>query len=785
MTETVLERYQQAQNFMDGISSKTMVINDAVFPHWIGDTDCFWYQRDTVEGKEYRLVDAARASNELAFDHQALAKALETAAAKPVDAQDLPILLTEISPEFYQVHFTAFEKEWVFDTKQSACTEKEPAPAIEGIVSPNQTKTVFIRDYNIWVRDLVTGEEQLVTEDGSAECRYGKSVSFMGTQLPFEAIWSPDSQYLFTYQLDTRGVRVRKSYIPVPSDGGIEPDIIDEKRSSPGDEITETYTLKMIAIETKENQEVDHPPLVPGRFSYEFFSFEGFGWWSADSQSAYFIDMERGDKGVRVIAVSPRTGVTRVILEETSDTFIRLSHNPFPEPPLFMPLPASNELIWYSERDGWGQLYLYDLDTGELKNRITEGEWVVRKVLSFNEERRELIIQTSGRDSSISPYYQDVCLISIDSGSLLPLATGNYEHIIYDPNRYPSVVRVGMGLDAPGIDGTAPSGNYVAVTRSRVDTLPTSILIDREGNEVLTLEQTQNTGLPKDWYWPEPVSYKAADGETELCGVIFRPPGYSEDKSYPVLDYSYTAPYSSSLPQGSFSNGLFVSEPYFVGSAYAALGFIVVCLEVRGTPCRSKAFQDIHYGTITAVNGFDDRIAGMRQLAERYPSMDLNRVGIASYDGSISPVYGLLEHPEFYKVGINVDFEDARFHPRSLAEMCGEVSSIKRPYDDELLSRLQGKLLLIHGLKHGTPPEMTLHLIDAFQKLHKDIDMVLEPSSGHCVSSYAFKKTWDYLVRHLQGLEPPKEFRVMSVMERFSGEVEKLIAEITQYEGPK
>lgn len=760
--------YQQAQNLIDGVWSKKLVINDGVFPHWIGDSEFFWYQRDTHNGKEYRLVNANLASNNLAFNHEKLAVALQASSGQIFNSFDLDIIVEEITLSPLNVYFMAINRYWVFNEEKSTCTEIK-RPNLGGIRSPDHKKEVFVKDYNIWLRDLLSNQEEPLTVDGSQDYAYGKAAFTMGLQrIPFEAVWSPDSKFLLTYQLDLREVKTHQRFISVNNNDDIEPEIYKETKAYPGDDIVEAYRLVAIETGSGKVQAADYHKVPICRIAVEFFSFDGFGWWDGDGLTAYFVDVGRGAKNVRVVAFDPHTGATRIVMEEFSDTFISLSHGVFPSAPLLRPLPNTRELIWFSERDGWGHLYLYDLTTGRLKNQITCGEWVVREILHVCPDRRELIVQTSGRDSTISPYYKDICRINIDSGELTPLAEGNFEHNVFVYKDFRAITRVLLGLDSNGIHSVTPSGTYFVTTRSRVDCLPESVLIDRKGNEVLLLEVCQDVGLPSDWHWPEPVSFKGADRDTDLHGVIFRPLNFSSDKLYPVLDYSNTVCYVSSLPQGSFINDVYCGETYLMGMAYAALGFIVVIMDVPGMPCRHKSFHDKHYGRMDSVNSFDDRVSGIKQLAERYPYMDIERVGIVDYDGATAPALGLLHRGDFYKVGVNVEFEDPRFgFPTSpVVEMYEGVKQADKPYDDTLLEALEGKLLLVHGLQSSKPPAMTLQLISGFLEKQKSVDMLLEPLGIHCVTSNGLRCTWDYLVRHLLKISPPKNFQVISVMYR-------------------
>ena len=771
MVNDISSRYRQAQALLQGLLSKRLVLNDAVFPHWISNSDCFWYECEiqiakesvTALGKEYRLVDAKARNNDIAFDHQSLAKALERVSGQSIDSRNLPICITEITLSPEKVYFKAFDKHWIFESNKLSCQEAKTAPD-EGLLSPDGKKFAFVREHNLWVRNLASNEEHALTQDGTMDYPYATAATpFGGPSSPaLQAVWSPDSRCLFTHQLDIRQVTTQSIVHHIPSDSDIRPQLFQYQAAYSADKHAETYRLVAIDTDTGNIQAASYERLALCRFGFGFFSLEKFGWWANDSRRAFFVDVTRGAKTVNVVEFDTVTGATRILVKETSDTFVKLSHSIL-EFPLFKPLPDSDELIWFSERSGWGHIYLYDLKTGSLKHSITEGEWLVRDVLHLDRNRRELLVHTTGRDRAISPYYRDICRVNIDTGDLISLVSGDNDYVVFTSDSSPVQVRSAYDLDIPA-SGISPSGNYIVTTRSRVDDLPVSLLIDRAGNEILILEIANPFGLPENWQWPEPIKVKSADGKVDLYGVVFRPPGFSPNKSYPVLDFSCGHPGFSYISHAAFINGAFYGAPYLEGAAYAALGFVVVAIEGQGTPYRHKAFQDESYGCMASANAFDDRIAGIRQLAECYPYIDLNRVGIVGCDGITGPVHGLLEHPEFYKVGVMMALEDSRFVPASIAEMFEGINpQPNTTYAEAFAASLQGKLLLVHGmLDTVTPPVATLRLIDALQQANKDFDVLLLPSDGHKISSYMLRRTWDYLVFHLQGVEPPKNFKLTS-----------------------
>ena len=776
-TEAVHTRYHQANALVQGIMTNRVVRNDGVFPHWLGDSQCFWYQRETTTGKAFHLVDANQQSNTIAFDHAALARALAGAMECEIDPDDLPITLvgmqlaeeatdqcgSDASARVLVVEFCAFNTHWQFDRQSGQCHSlAAPAPTPIGL-SPDGRTQAFVRDHNLWLRDIASGEERLLTKDGSSDFHYATAPSCADVQV----LWSPDGRYLLTHQLDLRHVTTRPMVDHVPQDGGLKTSLQQIKMSYPGDKHIESYRLLTIEVASGEQTTVADK-LRLWKFGNGLFSEEKLSWWHPDSQRVYFVDLARGSKTVRVMEFDTRTGETRVLIEETTNTFVKLAHNDaLPE---LKVLPDTNELIWFSERSGWAHLYLYDLDSGRLKHAITEGKWLVRHILHIDIERRELIVHTGGRDSAVNPHYRDVCRIAIDSGEITDIAVGNYEHSVFGARHGRQAgARAALGVDTAGAEGISPNGRYIVTTRSRVDTLPESILCNSDGETLLTLETAEAHGLPEDWVWPEPVQTKAADGKTDIYGVVYRPPGCNvaggDGEHYPVLDFSNGKTGFTMVPQGSFINGPCIDYPYYYAAAFAALGFVVVVLEGRGMPNRDKAFHDYSHGFMASACALEDRVAGIRQLAERYPYMDTTRVGIVAGDGFSSPVYGLLEYPDFYRVGVSIAFEDGRLLNAPQTECfegyCedGQAPAVTERHAEYQAANLTGKLLLIHGLVDMFVPQSgTFRLVHAFQEANKDVDLVIMPQDGHDIPAYALRRTWDYLVTHLRGETPPEQF---------------------------
>lgn len=762
--------YQRAQKFLEGYRTTKLVRNDSVFPNWINGTDCFWYERTLEQAKEYRLVNANTATTKLAFDNDVLSAALAQTSGQIVSKDSLPISHIDIKLSPLIVRFNAFGKRWKFDDGNKTC--KEIASGIVPIteaLSPDGAQIAFTQDYNIWLRDVVSGKEWALTYDGEEDYFYGACNTAWGVmnrpEIP--GLWSPDGTLLLTVRRDKRLVKTLPMINHVPNDGSIRPQLTLAKVAYPGDKHVETYKLLTLNVITGEACEV-HYRSIPASFNDYLGFFGKLAWWAADSRRVYFIDQTRGDRVVRLVEFDTNNGTSQILFEEVSDTYINIMPD-ITTAPLHRFLCHNNELIWWSERSGWGHLYLYDLNTGELKHAITNGDWRVRNVLKLDEARREVWLQTSGRVPGRDPYYRDVCRVNIDTGKITTLLSCDEETVVYYLDSYPVLTKKYSGEANIHTCGVSPNAEYVVVTRSRADQIPITVLMNRDGREILKLEKADISALPTGWQWPEPVELLSADGKTNIHGLIFRPSSFSPDKRYPVLNYIFSAPYLSVVPKGSFHCAGGYVRHYFHGAALAELGFIVLFLDSRGTPGRSKVFQEKSYAWVPASANKDDHISGLRQLAERYPYMDMDRVGVLAY-GYPSGLQSFLECQEVYKVCVVMNVLDNRLISCTIEgdkwQGCGGPNEDKC-YPEQLVVNLQGKLLLMHSMTSATspayPPAALFRVIDALQKANKDFDMLVIPNTEFMFNNYMLRRALDYLVKHLLEIESPKEFKLEGI----------------------
>ena len=764
----MLSCYERAKSLSQGIL-KSAVPNALLLPVWIKETNSFWYERQLSNGKEFRLVNADIVSNEPAFNHEALAIALAEATGEQVSENNLPInnlngqaiTTIEMTLAPLTVNFTAFERRWEYINDSFSLKEVEQFP-FNYLLSPDGQKVAFSRDYNLWVRDLNTGNERALTTDGQEDYQYAIPGSVYGNDafislLGLQALWSPDSKRLFTVQLDQRKVETIGTINHVPSDGSLRPQTSFKKLALPGDSHVEAYRLLTIDVENFHSQEVGYGRVPVSYGGCGGFFENAFGWWSADSTLAYFVDVDRYYKYARVVTFNANTGATKIVFEETSATRVDLTMGAFDQAH-FVPLPETNELLWYSDRSGWSHYYLYDLKTGQLKNTVTSGQWLVRDLIHFDAERRALFVTTSGRanDQERDPYYRDLIRVNIDTGVITTLISSDHEYITMPPKDILQALNGYGGISC----GVSPLGDYAVVTRSRVDQMPESYLLDRDGNNLLTIETSDRSNLPNNWQWPEPVKIKSADGETDIYGVIYRPSDFSPDKTYPVIDQSFIGyPYPIAA-KGSFENGMAFGMPYFEALTLAELGFIVVQIDGRGSRYRGREFWDKSYGWMNSASHIDDHVVGIKQLAEQFPYIDLDRVGICGlHMGGNGVLEGLLKYPEFYKVGAAAQLYDTRVMGANQGDFDeGAVPNPDEKHPEELVNNLKGKMLLMVGLLDYVPPAATFRIVEALQKANKDFDLVVEPNWGYSASSYQIRRAWDYLVQHLKGDQPPKEF---------------------------
>ncbi len=742
--------YARAEKWM-GYNTNPLVFRAGVRPVWQGD-ERFWYRVTTAEGTEFVMVNSASGTKTQAFDHAKLAAALSAAAGAKFDAQHLPFTDFELSADGQTISFSAQRRRWKCDLTAGKCEAAGAAPAAgqgaggrgtgNSVMSPDKKRAAFIREFNLWVRDVATGKETQLTTDGVKDFGYATdNAGWTKSDRPV-LVWSPDSKKIATFQQDQRGVG--EMYLVETKVG--HPTLQAWKYPLPGDEVVTMIQRVIIEVDTPRVVRLKLPPDQHRSTLCDDIQCRGGEWadveWTPDATQLAFVSTSRDHKHAQLRVADAATGTIRDVLEESAETQYESGQGRVN----WRYLPAQNEVIWYSERDNWGQLYLYDAATGKLKNQITTGEGVVTQLLKVDEKNRQLYFLAVGREKGRDPYFSHLYRIGFDGKnlSLLTPEDGNHEISL------------------------SPSGNFFFDSYSKPDVPPVAVLRSANGKIISTIEKADISKLlATGWKPPVPITVKARDGVTDLYGLMFKPTSLDEQKKYPIINHIYPGPQGGSVGSRSFSAARSDAQ------ALAELGFIVVQIDGMGNPLRSKKFHDFYYGNM-GDNTLPDQITGMKQLAEKYPWIDIDRVGIWGHSGGgYAAADAMFRYPDFFKVGISESGNhDNRLYEDDWGEryqgLLKKEANGKTNYDDQanqnIAKNLKGHLLLAHGtLDDNVPPYNTLIVVDALIKANKDFDLLLLPNQRHgygSASNYMTRRRWDYFTRYLLGVEPPKNYEL-------------------------
>lgn len=756
-----LADYQRAEQFLS-VNTADLIISDILALYW-QENDRLIYRRSTEAGSEYVLVDVSADSlaKNILLDSSRLAAALAEFSDEEIEQEDLNLSGLELSADGDQLEFNFDSQSYTLNLDSYVLNQTSESPANE-YLSPNGRLAAFIEGHNLWVRDTNSNQLTQLTFDGEENYGYAtNNAGWLRDDGPV-LLWSPDSRKIATFRHDGR--EVEEMYLYSTRVGHVELDAW--KYPLPGDE--NIFMIERIVIHLQDQSDenlsaetqprmvkLDMPPdphrssttdHVAGRGG-EFLDVE----WSEDSENLSFVSSSRDHKVALLQIANPETGEVRPVYREEVATYYESGYSTAN----WRVFPERNEFIWFSEQDNWGHLYLHDLQSGELKQQITEGNWSVLQIQQVDTINEHIYFLGSNRESG-DPYFQYLYRVNFDGTGLINLTPEITNHVI----------------------NWSESANYFTDSFSTPVTVPVTVLRDKAGEVLLTLEQTDISALlASGWVAPEPFTVKARDQLTDLYGLLYKPSNFDESQSYPILNYLYPGPQSGSVGTRSFRASRNDKQ------ALAELGFIVVELDAMGTPGRSKSFHDAYYGDM-GDNGLPDQISGIRQLAEANPWMDIDRVGIWGHSGGgFASTAGILRYPEFYKVAVsgagnhdNRNYEDdwgekwqgllQTFPETNSDEDQAEETRVRTNFDSQanqlLVENLRGKLLLAHGmLDTNVHPSNTLLVVDALIEADKDFDLVVLPNASHGFGNqrYFMKRRWDYFVEHLRGETPPADFR--------------------------
>ena len=743
----------------DNVRLGTLVKNASVEPHWIGEGSRFWYTREEEAGHSVVLVDVLTGERRSVFDVDRMSEALTQLAG--FAAQGLApfpdeILFTRDEPEAVYRHGAGT---LICGTRRPACRAGDGSAPDPGLLnSPTGEYAVFVRKHNLWLRDLDSGLDSPLTEDGELHAAYasetdqqspaGRNSEETGITRPAATYWSPDGHWLITRRLDEREVEPYPFLESVPMDGSFRPRVHEMRIPLLGDAGIAKAEHWIVNVRTGAK----YPIKLPQGFDLDGFhpGNRPMGW-STDSRTAYmYVSSEDASVG-RLIRVDMTSGETRLILEESAKSG-RVYLSPIGTP--VMVRTYDDELIWFSERSNFGHLYLYDLDTGKLKRQLTQGEGAVSAILHIDFQRRFALVARSREGEGLDPYQQYVYRISLDGDDPVLVTPETAHHAVETLS-------------------VSPNGDYLVETFSTVSAPPRTVVRSlKEPFETLELECADVTAVRKTgWRPPERIRLKAADGKTTIFAALYRAhERYSGSGPLPVIDYNYINSIFSVVPV-SFMEGL-ASAPTI---GLTTLGFHVVVIDGRGTPMRSRDFRNIGYPAFPDVQ-IEDHVAAILQLADDNPDLDADRVGIwGSSNGGAGAARAILRRPDFFKVAVAAaGAHDYASLPPSGVKFFGvpryadgspvrpapnAVPENYLPFDNAALAaNLEGRLLLAYGdMDNVALPGTTLRLASALMDAGKTFDLLQMPNRGHSLflDPYFKRRLRHYFVEHLHGLDPP------------------------------
>jgi dipeptidyl aminopeptidase/acylaminoacyl peptidase len=757
------QSYARAEQFLTW-NLLRRVYHDQVAPNWFRDSSRFWYRVHTRGGFQFITVDPRAGTRAPLFDNGRLAAALARAAGTAVDPENLPFESVELDRDDSRAQAAILlglgSAGYRCDIVAYRCDRRPPPGAsARPVRSPDQRWDAYISGFNLWIRPAAGGDSIGLTADGVGNFGYGvrmPNATTIRRQLEERPalFWSRDSRRVAVFRYDERGVKRTAIVSLTPT----RPVLYEYPYALPGDSTVPTADVHIVDLTTRSNRRVDYPPQpVSSRYGGGQASLYNFGdnpiVWGPRSERITFTHVDRGPKRVRWVEADAATGRARVVFVDSSATAVSSSVDMASASPNWSVL-GSGDLILFSERDGFGHLYRVRPD-GTLRHQITEGPWMVMSLLAVDEAAGRIYFTAAGREAGRHPDYRHLYAANLDGTGLVLLSPENADHAITP----------------------VPRGGFFIDSYSRIDQPPVTVLRATDGRVVRELERADVAELQEiGWRPGETFTAKARDGITALTGVIWKPSDFDSTKTYPVIDHIYPGPLFSPVDKAFFPTrdpGLSYAT-MGQAQALAELGFIVVEIDALGNAGRPKASREAWWGNL-ADNGIPDHVAVLKQLGARFRWLDLDRVGIYGYSGGgFASTGALLRNPEFYRVAVSIAGNHdtrsynygwgERFHGLVERDSSRGVDNYETVANSRLATRLEGHLLLIHGdLDDNVHPGHTIQLVDALIKANKSFDLLIVPDANHGLTQhpYVIRRTWDYFVRHLLGLEPPRDYRII------------------------
>ena len=757
--QEVLPEYTQARRFTPA-NAEHLLFSYTVTPNYFKNSAKFWYEYKTSEGTKWYVVDPDLKSKNPLFDLADIAAQITEIVKDPFTAEQLPITALRLSDDDKTFTFnirssvrTTFYFSYDYTSRKLTYSTNRSAgsSARWGTVSPDKKWVLFAKNLNLYrvsysdyeklqknPEDKSVDEVQLTT-DGIEFFGFGMPRNMLNTDTlstitrnAVQGNWSPDGRYFAVTLTDQRAV---KDLWVINSIAEPRPTLETYKYQLPGESESPVTHLYLFDMETKSRKEIKTEAFKDQNISLASNPREGEGStriWLGDNSKFFLTRVSRDMKRMDVCSYTIGEETVKPIIEERLNTYIDTR-----------PLAISDnksELILWSERDGWAHLYLYNTD-GSLKNRITSGSWHINQIVNVDSKARTIYFTANGKEANeTTPYYEHLYRVGFDGSDLRLITPGDYFHL------------TSMDKEC----------KYVVDNYSRVNTIPETALYDNKGNKLMDLEKSDFSQLTLAGYkFPEPFKVKAADGVTDLYGIMYKPFDFDSTKVYPIINYVYPGPqqegtYFRYIPMNPRTDRL------------AQAGFIVVCVGHRGGhPSRSKWYHNYGYGNLRDYPMADHK-AAIEQLCNRHNYMDINRIGIHGHSGGgFMSTAAMLLYPDFFKVAVScAGNHDNNIYSRSWSERhhgveeitdnLGNVEfKIKVPTNQELAKNLKGHLLLIHGeIDNNVHPANTIVVVNELIKAGKRFDMLIIPGARHHFEEYNEYYYWrmvDYFSEHLRG----------------------------------
>ncbi len=759
-----------------------MVFSTSVDPHWMKNSNKFWYVYESREGKKWVVVDPVRMSKTPMFDNDKLAAALTRIIKDPFDGQHLNIENLKFVKDENWIRFEVkstmdvekkdtskkavavkekkiffFEYNFQVDSLVELKDHKKPTPKPSWAnVSPDQQWVVYAKNFNLYwmdsanLRKAIAKEddstivEHKLTEDGVENYGFGESYGETNVEKLknknkrkyFSILWSPNSTHFVLVKTDSRNV---KDLWVINNVAEPRPTLETYKYHMPGEKEAPLRELMLVDFQQKKISKINGNQFKDQEISLWNASAEKKmrddehrpSIWLGDNNKLYFSRTSRDLKKIDVCALDISTKLVKVVVEERMNTYVEMR-----KPSI---INGGKEIIHWSERDGWGHLYLYD-SSGKMKNQITSGPWHVEDVEGVDEKLRTVYLTGNAKESNEDPYFLHMYKVNIDGSSLKLLSAANHDHSV--------------NMD--------DSKRFFVDNYSRVNTAPISALYDATGKRLMDLEVTDMSGLMQAGYkFPEPFKAKADDGITDLYGVMYKPFDFDSTKKYPVIAYVYPGPQTEAVNK-AFGKSMDRID------RLAQLGFVVVTLGNRGGhPSRSKWYHNYGYGNLRDY-GLADKKTVIEQLSQKHAFVDVNRVGIHGHSGGgFMSTAAMLVYPDFFKVAVSSsgNHENNIYNRWWSEKHHGVNEQISNNGDttflyaieknSELAKNLKGHLMLATGdIDNNVHPANTIRMANALIKANKRFDFVLLPGQRHGyadMNEYFFWLMGDYYSKWLLG----------------------------------